>query len=175
MSVRIEIVDYDSEWPAVYRTQELRIRAALQERALAIEHVGSTAVPGLAAKPVIDIHLAVHDSADEDAYAHDLERVEYRLTVREPDWFEHRMFKAQAPEVNLHVFSQGCPELDRCRAFRDWLRISSSDRALYAATKSRLSAHVWDRVQDYADAKHDVIEEIMGRALRTSHRAGMDR
>jgi GrpB-like predicted nucleotidyltransferase (UPF0157 family) len=169
MAVRIEIVGYDSQWPSVYRAQELRIRAALEERALAVEHVGSTSVPGLAAKPVIDVHLTVHDSADESAYAHDLERAEYRLIVREPDWFEHRMFKAYGPEVNLHVFSIGCPELERCRVFRDWLRISSSDRELYAATKNRLAERVWDCVEDYANAKHAVIAEIMGRALLQQH------
>ena len=173
MAVRIEIVAYDHEWPSAFRKAEVRIRAALRERALAVEHVGSTSVPGLAAKPVIDIHLAVRDSADEDAYAPNLEEAGYRFVIREPGWFEHRMFKGYDPEINLHVFSEGCAELDRCRIFRDWLRISLSDRALYAAVKTRLAQSVWDRVQDYADAKRDVVEEIMGRAMRWSRVSGM--
>jgi len=171
--VRIEVVVYDREWPTVFRKEEVRIRAALRERALAVEHVGSTSVPGLAAKPVIDIHLAVRDSADEGAYARDLEGAGYRLVIREPGWFEHRMFKGYDPETNLHVFSEGCPELNRCRIFRDWLRISPSDCALYATVKSRLAQSDWDRVEDYADAKHDVIEEIMGRALSWSRESRM--
>lgn len=160
----IEIVAYDPEWPVAFEAAAARIQAALGEAALVIEHVGSTAVPGLAAKPVIDINLTVADSADEAAYAAKLESAGYRLVIREPDWFEHRMFKGGAPAVNLHVFTVGCPELGRMRLLRDWLRCSPEDVALYAATKRRLAAQSWTYVQNYADAKSEVVQAIMARA-----------
>lgn len=161
---RIEVVAYDPTWPQLYAAQEAKIRAALGTAALLIEHVGSTSVPGLCAKPVIDVQLAVLDSADEDDYRPALEQAGYRLIVREPEWFEHRLFKGAAPETNLHVYSSGCAELDRCRLFRDWLRVSAEDVALYAGTKEQLATRDWAHVQDYANAKQAVISEILARA-----------
>src|SRR6266536_1192738 len=125
---RILIADYDERWPERYRVEAERIRAALGPRALRIEHTGSTSVPGLPAKPIIDILLVVADSAAEAAYAPGLEAAGYVLAIREPDWHEHRMFKSADPAVNLHVFSLGCPEIDRILLFRDWLRGNVSDR-----------------------------------------------
>src|SRR5689334_20440494 len=113
LSDRILLVDYDPQWPEVFRREEDRIRKALGPRALRIEHTGSTSVPGLAAKPVIDMLLVVAGSADEPAYVPALEAAGYVLRIREADWFEHRMFKGTAPEAHLHVFSAGCPEIDR--------------------------------------------------------------
>lgn len=162
---RLEVVDYDPAWPARFAAQAARVRAALGPKALAVEHVGSTAVPGLAAKPVIDINLTVAESADEAAYAPALEAAGFRLVVREPEWCEHRMFKAGDPATNLHVFSAGCPELARMRALRDWLRRMPADLALYAETKRRLAERDWAYVQDYADAKSEVVTEILARAL----------
>lgn len=162
---RLEVVDYDPAWPALFDREAAKVRDALGRSALAVEHVGSTSVPGLAAKPVIDINLTVTHSADEAAYAPALEAAGYRLIVREPDWFEHRMFKGAAPAVNLHVFSPGCPELDRMRALRDWLRRSPDDVALYGSAKRQLAERDWAFVQDYADAKSEVVGDILGRAL----------
>jgi GrpB-like predicted nucleotidyltransferase (UPF0157 family) len=115
---------------------------------------------------VIDVVLAVADSADESAYVPSLESAGYRLRVREPNWYEHRMFKGPESETNLHVFSAGCPEIDRMLAFRDWLRGNAQDRELYASTKIALAQQEWNQVQDYADAKTTVIEEILTRARR---------
>lgn len=142
-----------------------RLRVALADRALRIEHVGSTSVPGLAAKPVIDIVLVVADSADEDAYAPDLESAGYVLHIREPEWFEHRMFRGPETAVNLHVFSLGCPEVDRMILFRDWLRDHAADRELYQRTKLALAHQDWKHVQDYAAAKTAIVAEILSRAL----------
>jgi GrpB-like predicted nucleotidyltransferase (UPF0157 family) len=161
---KIDVVAYNPRWPCVFEEQKLRIATALKELALCIDHVGSTAVPGLPAKPVIDIHLTVPDSADEAAYGPALEKVAFELVVREPEWFEHRMYRAIDPDVNLHVFSAGCPELDRCRLFRDWMRISEADRVSYCAMKQALTKHDWQSVDDYAAAKGDVIARIMARA-----------
>jgi GrpB-like predicted nucleotidyltransferase (UPF0157 family) len=134
-------------------------------RALRIEHTGSTSVPGLVAKPIIDIVLVVADSADEDSYVPALEAAGYLLRIREPSWYEHRMFKGPDTEINLHVFSSGCPEIDRILTFRDWLRSNDTDRDLYARTKLALAQKEWKQVQDYADAKTAVIEEINARAF----------
>src|SRR6478735_7665163 len=115
----ITLVDYDPNWPQLYAREADRIRSVLGDRVLLLEHAGSTSVPGLAAKPKIDIVLVVADTTDEAAYIPDLEAAGYVLRVREPDWFEHRMFGGPDTVVNLHVFSAGCPEIDRMLLFRD--------------------------------------------------------
>ncbi len=161
---RIQIVDYDSKWPQLFEREAERIQATLGHRVLLIEHVGSTSVPGLAAKPRIDILLVVADSADEEAYVPALEAAAYILRIREPDWHEHRMLKGPDTDINLHVFSSGCPEIDRMLHFRDWLRSNESDRRLYERTKRELARLDWKYVQNYADAKTAVVEEILARA-----------
>ena len=158
-------MDYDPLWPRLFQRESDRIRAALDVRALQIEHTGSTSVPGLAAKPVIDILLVVVDSANESEYAPALEGSGYRLHIREPDWHQHRMFKGPDTDVNLHVLSHQCPEIERMLTFRNWLRISESDRDLYERTKRELARKQWKNTQSYADAKTAVIERIMSRAL----------
>jgi GrpB-like predicted nucleotidyltransferase (UPF0157 family) len=164
LSERVVIVEYDHEWPAMFAREAASIRAALGDRALQIEHVGSTSVPGLAAKPVIDILLVVSDSADEAAYVPDLEARGYSVRIREPEWYEHRLFNGDAAPLNLHVLSAGCEEIDRMIVFRDWLRTNAADRDLYERTKRQLAESAWSSVQDYADAKTAVVGEIMTRA-----------
>jgi GrpB-like predicted nucleotidyltransferase (UPF0157 family) len=121
-------------------------------------------VPGLAAKPRIDILLVVPQSADETAYVPALEAVGYVLRIREPDLDEHRMFKGPDTDINLHVYSLGCPEVDRLRLFRDWLRTHTGDCEQYERTKRDLARREWKYTQQYADAKTEVIEEILARA-----------
>jgi GrpB-like predicted nucleotidyltransferase (UPF0157 family) len=162
---RIELADYDARWPELFAREAARIRTALGSRVLQLEHAGSTSVPGLAAKPIIDIVLAVADSADEASYGPPLEAAGYPLHRREPDWHEHRMFKGPDTLVNLHVFSAGCPEIGRMLLFRDWLRGNDADRDLYERTKRNLAWQHWETVQHYADAKTAVVEEILARAL----------
>lgn len=159
------LVPYDAAWPETFAVQESRIRDALGDGAVEVHHAGSTSVPGLTAKPVIDIVLVVPDAADEPAYVPALERADYRFHLREPEWHQHRLFREDTPRVNLHVYGSDCPEVVRMLAFRDWLRTDDTDRALYQETKLRLAGQEWARVQDYADAKTDVVLEIMGRAL----------
>jgi GrpB-like predicted nucleotidyltransferase (UPF0157 family) len=160
----VTLVDYDPAWPERFAREAQRIRGALGERALLVEHAGSTSVPRLCAKPIVDIVLAVPDSADEAAYVPALEAAGYTLRIREPDWYEHRMLKGQDVDVNLHVFTAGCEEIDRMLRFRDRLRASAEDRERYAAEKRALAARRWDYVQHYADAKSEVVAEILGRA-----------
>lgn len=91
-------------WPQSYDVVRARVAAALRDRVLAIEHIGSTAVPGLWAKPMFDVDLTVADSADEDAWLPDLEAAGFGVRVREPDWEEHRVLRGQNPTTKLHVF-----------------------------------------------------------------------
>lgn len=160
----IELVEYDAEWPRLFAREEERIRGALGADVVLLEHCGSTSVPGLAAKPIVDIVLEVPDSSDEPSYAPRLEAAGYTLRIREPAWFEHRVFKGPDTNVNLHVFSAGCEEVGRMLAFRDHLRTDDADRELYERTKRELAAREWKFVQNYADAKSEVVGEIMGRA-----------
>jgi GrpB-like predicted nucleotidyltransferase (UPF0157 family) len=160
----VELVEYDPSWLEQFSQEAGRIATALGERALRIEHVGSTSVPGLAAKPIIDIMLVVADSADEGNYVSALESADYTLRIREPDWYQHRLFKGEDPIVNLHVFSEGCPEIERMLLFRDRIRSDRADCALYERTKRELAEREWKYIQNYADAKGAVVEDIVGRA-----------
>jgi GrpB-like predicted nucleotidyltransferase (UPF0157 family) len=161
----INVASYDPVWPTLFEREAGRIRQALGDRVIQLEHVGSTSVPGLAAKPRIDILLVVPDSSDEPTYVPALEARGYVLRIREPSWYEHRVFKGPDTDINLHVFSPGCVEISRMLGFRDWLRTHADDRALYERTKRDLATRTWKHVQNYADAKTSVVEEILARAL----------
>jgi shikimate dehydrogenase len=165
-AVTVVIEDYSPEWPNWFADDEGRIDAALGDVALRIEHTGSTSVPGLPAKPVIDILLLVPDPTDETSYVPALERAGYLLRAREPHWYEHRLFHRRgAPhDVNIHVFAPGIAEVDRILRFRDWLRTHPTDRDHYAAVKRDLASRKWKYVQNYADAKTTTIEQILTRA-----------
>lgn len=159
----IQLVEYDPRWPALFAREAERIRGVLGERVVRIEHIGSTSVPGLVAKPIIDILLVVADSADEPSYLPALEAGGYVLRIREPDWHQHRLLKGPDTNINLHVFSVGSVEIERVLALRDRLRENRTDRRLYAETKQRLARRNWRFVQEYADAKSEVIEGILTR------------
>jgi len=152
---------YDPDWPRLFVREADRIRAALGNEALRIEHVGSTSVPGLTAKPIVDILLVVPDSADEPRYVPQLEAAGYVLRIREPEWFEHRMFRGPDTAINLHVFSSGAAETERLLRFRDRLRGDEAARNRYERTKRELAQRTWRHVQDYADAKTAVVGEIL--------------
>ena len=160
----IVVADYDPGWSERFRHEEARIRAALGGAALSVEHIGSTSVPGLAAKPIVDVLLVVEASGDEASYLPALEEAGYVLRVREPDFDEHRMFRTPAKDVHVHVFSAGSPEIDRYLLLRERLREDKGDRELYARTKRELANREWPSMQHYAEAKTGVIEGIMARA-----------
>jgi GrpB-like predicted nucleotidyltransferase (UPF0157 family) len=160
----VTLVEHDPAWPGRYAALARGIRRALGDAVVLVEHVGSTSVPGLVSKPIIDIVLAVPDSANEGAYVAALEAEGYALRIREPDWYEHRMLEGDDTNVNLHVFSAGCPEIDRMLLFRDRLRAERAERDRYTAVKRRLAAQRWRHLQNYADAKTVVVQEILTRA-----------
>ncbi len=159
----MDVVEPDPTWPAQFDRVRLAVCAALGERALSLEHVGSTAVPGLWAKPYIDADLTVADSADEAAYLPALEEVGFVLRVREPEWEEHRMLRGTDPATNLHVFSEGAVEPRRHIAFRDWLLEHAEDRESYAALKRQLSALGFTDAMHYNNHKAALIYDIYER------------
>jgi len=161
---QIHLAPYDEAWPERFSAEAARIRTALGAAALVVEHVGSTSVPGLCAKPVIDIVLEVERPDDEAAYVPALTAAGYRLHLREPDWEQHRVLKGDWPLVNLHVFPAGSRETRRMLAFRDRLRSCPEDFALYKSEKERLAGRTWRHVQHYANAKSEVVEAIIARA-----------
>jgi GrpB-like predicted nucleotidyltransferase (UPF0157 family) len=119
------------------------------------------------AKPVIDIVLAVSDSSDETSYLPDLRDAGYTVRLREPGWYEHRLLKGPDTDINLHVFSVGCLEIERMILFRDQLRRSAEDRERYGEVKKTLAGRAWSSVQDYADAKTAIVTSILDGASGT--------
>ena len=171
LNATITLAEYDPEWPRRYERLAGIVRMALGERVRLLGHVGSTAVPGLVAKPRIDMVLAVPDSSDESAYVPDLEAAGFRLTIREPDWFAHRLLTRDDEQVNLHVFTEGCTEIDEMVRFRDWLRAHDDERDRYARSKRELAARIWRYTQHYADAKGAVVGEIKAHAWAATDRS----
>jgi GrpB-like predicted nucleotidyltransferase (UPF0157 family) len=164
----IEIADPDPGWPLLYNDLAARIRQALGCRAMQRDHVGSTSVPGLPAKPVIDIDLTVADPGREQDYVPALESAGFRLVIREPWWYGHRMLKSDEPRCNLHVFGFDSPELVRHRIFRDWLRGNPDERDLYAAAKRQAAAEsnaAGEHGMQYNARKEQLLREIYHRAF----------
>ncbi|GAA1656866.1 GrpB family protein [Actinoplanes couchii] len=159
----VVLEDYDPAWAARFGTVAAELRGILGDRIAGLEHVGSTSVPGLAAKPIIDIDLTVVSSDDEPAYLPDLERAGWILILREPWWFGHRMLIDPAEDFHLHVWPVGAAEPIRHRVLRDWMRTHPEDRDLYTDTKRRLARELGD--DGYGMAKCTVIDEILARAF----------
>ncbi len=159
----IVIEDYDPAWVRQFAAASARLSQALGDQVISIEHVGSTSVPGLAAKPIIDIDLSIEDTAAESRYLPALERLGYRLVLREPWWHGHRMLVSAAEDVHLHVWPRDAPEPIRHRLFRDWLCLHPEDLELYATTKRRLARDTAQQPGDYSLAKNEVIDAIYAR------------
>jgi GrpB-like predicted nucleotidyltransferase (UPF0157 family) len=160
----VEIVEPDPTWPEVFEVQKQRITAALGAIAVNIQHVGSTSVPGLPAKPVIDIDLTVADIHDESAYVLALEKSGFQFLFREIPWDNHRFFADYEPFVNLHVWGHDSAELVRHRLFRDRLRRNAADREAYGRIKreaSRATKEAGDGVAEYNERKGEVIRGIL--------------
>src|SRR4029453_436159 len=144
---KIEVADYDPDWPRLYEREAARIRDVLGVRVVRLEHAGSTSVATLPAKPIVDMVLEAPDSSDEQSYVPDLEAAGYVLVIREPEWFEHRVFKGPDTDVNLHTFTIGSPEIDKMLLFRDWVRTHADDRERYQRAKLELAAQDWEFMQ----------------------------
>ncbi len=163
---RIEVQAHAPTWAAQFLALKQDLQAALTGKAVAIEHVGSTAVPDLLAKPVIDIDLIVADPDDEGAYVPELASLGYRLTVRERSWYQHRMLRLDAPRANLHVFGPACPEHVRHLLFRDWLRAHPQDRLHYADAKAQAKTDA-DTAPTYNQRKQAVVRAIYAKIFES--------
>ncbi len=168
----IVIEDYDPAWPSRFDAASAVISSVLGDQIIAISHVGSTSVPGLPAKPVIDIDLLLADTDDESSYVPALASVGYWLVLREPWWYGHRMLVSPAEDVHLHMWPRDAPEPVRHRLFRDWLRSHPDDRDLYASVKRRLAGETVEQPGDYSLAKNDVIDDIYERIFAAGPEAG---
>ncbi|KAK5993865.1 Meiotically up-regulated gene protein [Cladobotryum mycophilum] len=165
----ISIVDPDPSWPQQFQDLKARIQNALGAVALSVAHRGSTSVPGLPAKNVIDMDLTVPDPADEASYVGPLEAAGFQFILREPTWHQHRFFRGYEPSANLHVWGPDCPEVERHRIFHEWLLAHEDDRELYAQVKreaAQATNEVDGSVMDYNLRKEFVIREILQRAFR---------
>lgn len=162
----IQLNPYDEKWPALFEREKERILKILKDKALMIEHIGSTSVQGLMAKPIIDILLVVEDAGKEEDYMDDLCRHGYILRVREPDFENHHMFKGPDTDIHLHVFSKGSKEIEKYLLFRNYLRLHDDARELYENTKKELAKKTWKYVQNYADAKSEVVQKILSDAIQ---------
>lgn len=160
-AIRVELQDYDTQWPSTYADHQQRILDALTGTNIQIEHIGSTSVPGLAAKPIVDIVVAVNDITAEEDYLEPLLAAGYVLRVREPG---HRLVRTPDRDVHVHIYEQDVPAVGEYLLLRDHLRSDEEDRALYERTKRHLLSKKWDDMNDYADAKTDVILAIKERA-----------
>lgn len=158
----IVIAEYDDRWPERFELERERIRRALGESALRVEHIGSTSVPGLAAKPIVDVLVTVADPEDESVTMPALTAAGYELRVREPG---HRMFRTPERDVHVHIWRDTDPEVARYLSFRSRLRGSPEDRRAYERLKRELATREWTDMNDYADAKGDLIEAILERAI----------
>lgn len=157
----IRLVEHDPAWAERFDVERTRIVRALGERAMCVEHIGSTSVPGLAAKPIIDIDVSVSDLDDEEAWLPDLLAAGYVLRVREPG---HSMVRTPERDVHVHVCATGSAWEIRHLVFRDWLRTHPRDRQRYEDVKRSLAGREWSDMNDYADAKSEVIADVMARA-----------
>ena len=161
----IIIHEHSSEWVAKFRLHKDIIVGVLGRVALSIEHIGSTSVPGLAAKPIIDVLVVVPDSGSEETYLPDLEKAGYELRVREPEFDEHRMVRTTDKDVHIHIFSPDSKEIEKYLVFRNWLRQNVKDRARYEAVKRSLAERDWSDMNKYAEAKSEVVENILSFAM----------
>lgn len=172
--LKMAIVEPNPVWPQRFLDTKSRIEAVLGSTAVAILHQGSTSVPGLPAKDVIDIDLVVKDIKDEDAYVEPLESTSFTFLFREPAWHEHRFFvdegdRPDAYPINLHVFGPDCPEVEKHRIFREWLLKSPEDLQRYAAVKRESAAAseaAGESMQEYTVRKDKVVLDILNKAFR---------
>ena len=171
---KIIIHDYDERWPGIFDKHAAIIRKALGDAVLRIEHIGSTSVPGLAAKPIVDILLVVADPGNEASYIPALVDAGYELRVREPEFDEHRMVRTPERDVHIHIFPPQSSEIERYLVFRNQLRSNPTDKIRYEQLKRMLSEREWEDTNDYADAKSEIVEAIIAKGFRAFDRDQRD-
>lgn len=175
MSDPIVVVSYDPEWPRCFAELGHRLRGSLGDVALRIDHIGSTAIPGLDAKPVIDIQISVASFEPLDAYRLPLERAGYIFRAENPD-LTKRYFRERPGERRTHIHVRRARSWSEQMSllFRDYLRAHPADAAQYTGLKRTLAdKHRADRVE-YTDAKAPFIWNVMMQANRWSQDVGWE-
>jgi GrpB-like predicted nucleotidyltransferase (UPF0157 family) len=157
----VTLVKCDPMWPTQFEALRAELAGTLGPLATGIEHVGSTAVPHLAAKPIIDVLVTVESIDPDEIYAAPLAAIGYELRVREPG---HRMFRPATRDVHVHVWAEGSQEAEDYVLLRNRLRASPADRDAYEALKRELARHDWPDVNYYAEAKSPMVRELLARA-----------
>lgn len=160
-ALTVGLSEHDAGWAPAYLEHRRRILAALPALDVDVEHIGSTAVPGLAAKPIVDVVVAVPDITAEEDYLDGLLAAGYELRVREPG---HRLVRTPARDAHVHVYGRGDAAVEEYLLLRDHLRSDAADRALYEGVKRDLMSRAWDDMNAYSDAKGDVILAVKARA-----------
>lgn len=168
----VELHEYDTRWPGLFEQHARKIREALGDVAHRVEHIGSTSVPGLAAKPIIDILVVVADPTDEAGYLPALQQAGYELRVREPKFDEHRMLRTPERDVHIHIFPPQSEQVGRYLAFRNQLRSNGQDRSDYEHAKRTLAKRAWEDMNDYADAKTEIVEAILAKGMQAFGKDG---
>lgn len=166
----VEIIAPRAHWATDFEELKRGLTAALGDTAVAIHHTGSTSVPGLPAKDIIDIDLVVRDSSDESAYVDKIEQAGFKFLLREPHWHHHRFFYTYKPlAVNLHVWSPDSPEVARHQIFRERLLRCPEDKALYREAKELAARQTREEggvIVDYNLRKENTIRQILNNAFK---------
>lgn len=160
----IEVVDYDDTWPNQFERWRQVLHVALGDVAVRIEHVGSTSVPGLAAKPIIDVQISVADLEAEAGYVPPIEAVGLQLRSRDEMHRYFRPFRGAPRDVHVHVCRATSTWEREHLFFRDHLRHRANARDAYSHTKRAAAARWADDGFAYTDAKIEVIKQIIAAA-----------
>jgi GrpB-like predicted nucleotidyltransferase (UPF0157 family) len=166
----VTIVEYDESWPARFEEEAARVTDALGPIALRVDHVGSTSVPGLAAKPIVDLQVSVASLQPMDAFREPLRAIGYEhFEWLNADGVDDYPYFAKPPEppraFHIHVAESGSFHERRHLAFRDWLRAHPEDAAEYERVKRNLAQREWPTMDEYANAKTAFIVTTTAKAL----------
>jgi GrpB-like predicted nucleotidyltransferase (UPF0157 family) len=163
----IVLVPYDPRWCSDFEQESASVRAALGDLLMALHHIGSTAIPGIVAKPVVDMLAVVTDVVLLDTRAHLLEDLGYEAMGEfgiEGRRYFRKNSKEGARTHQIHAFAGGAPEIDRHLAFRDYLRGHPDEAQQYENLKLELARHFITDTASYTDGKTEFIREIERRA-----------
>jgi GrpB-like predicted nucleotidyltransferase (UPF0157 family) len=170
----IEILGYRDEWPALFEDERSRLRKEVGDQTIAIEHFGSTSVPGLAAKPIIDICPVVPDMSAAHACKPALLDLGYQFNAERENWLAFERYDGSSQQYNVHLHPRGSTRLERILLFRDYLRDHSHARAAYAAAKRHAAAVHPNDTSAYNDAKDDIAECLVTAARETGYEPIID-
>ncbi len=167
MTTAVVVVDYDPQWPIVYKKEKAEIVRAIGDEVIAIEHIGSTAVPGLGAKPIIDIMVAVRHLSDADQCIQSLQSIGYEYVPEHEVQIPERRYFRKAHR-HLHMVEPTSDFWRRHLFFRDHLRSHPKVAREYYELKKQLASECGLDRKAYTDAKTAFIQSIVARAIHST-------